>query len=121
MLNALRNVRGRNDHRRPRRIAISAVRYLVGIAGYRRNRAASGGPDSRRSPYFSGYSGSRLLPPPATGRQDPAMVRLPAPGFEFGCFQIAYGALRCLDGRIVGVATHASRGWRIQGRVRRRG
>ena len=49
----------------------------------------------------------------------PSMVRLPAPGIEYGCFRNAYGGLRCLDGRIVGVGTRASQGWTIRGRVRR--
>ena len=110
-----------NDHRRPERVAIAAARSFVRITGSPRNRAASVISDHGRSSCFTGYSGSRPLAPPATGCHDHAMVRLPAPGLEFGCFQIAYGTLRCLDGRIVGVATHASRGWRIQGRVRRRG
>ena len=54
-----------------------------------------------------------------TGVWLPSMVRLSAPGLEFRCFQIAYGGLRCLDGRIVGVGTRASQGWTIRGRVRR--
>ena len=53
------------------------------------------------------------------GVRIPSVVRLPAPGLEFGCFQIAYGGLRCLDGRIVGIGTGASQGWSIRGRVRR--
>ena len=54
----------------------------------------------------------------ATTRQHPALVREPAPGLESGCFLVAYGALRCVDTRLVHVGTHASRGWRIQGRFR---
>ena len=45
------------------------------------------------------------------------MVRVPALALEFVCFQIAYGASHCLDGRVVGIRTHDARGWRIQGRV----
>ena len=66
----------------------------------------------------------RLSAAPTTGRPvsgSPSLVRLSAPELEFGCFQIAYGGLGCLDGRIGGIGTHASRGWRIQGRVRRLG
>ena len=105
------DIGGRNDHRRPGLVAITAVRYLVRITGSPRNRAASDTADCRRSPCFSGYSGSCCLPPPATGCQYPAMVRVPAPEHEFGRFQIAYGGL---DGRIVGVRTHACQRWRIQ-------
>ena len=42
-------------------------------------------------------------------------------GLSSGAFQIAYDGLRCVDGRIVGVGTRASQGWRIQSRVRRLG
>ena len=72
----------------------------------RESLALSDVSDSRRSPCFCSYSGSRRLSPPATGCQYPAMVRVPAPGLELGCFHIAYGALRRLDGRIVGDGTH---------------
>ena len=112
-------VRGRNDHRRSGRDVIANVRSFVRITGSPRIRAASHISDSRRSPCFSGCSGSPHLPPPATVCHDSAMVRVPAPRLEFGCFRIAYGGLRCLDGRIVGIGTRASQGWTIRGRVRR--
>ena len=113
-----RCIRGRDHHRRPERDAHCHRAVVRPGPGPPRITAASGISDSGRSPCFSGYSDSRRLPHPATGYQYPAMVRVPAPGLEFGCFQIAYGALRRLDGRIVRVGTDASRGWRIQGRVR---
>ena len=100
---------------------MAALPYFVRIPRSPRNRAASGISDSERSPCFCSYSDSRQLPPPATGCQYPAMVRVPAPGLEFECFQIAYGGLSCLDGRIIGVGTRPSQGWTIRGRVPRVG
>ena len=102
------HIRGRDDHRRPERVAIAAERTYVRIRESLTNRAASDVSHSRRSPCFCRYRGSLRLPPPATGCQYRAMVRLPAPGVQFGCFQIAYGGLGCLDGRILGVGTPAS-------------
>ena len=106
------DVWGRNDHRRPERVAISAVRYLVQITGSPRNRTVSEIFDSASSPLFSGHSRHRRLPPHAPRCRDSPVVREPASGIEFGCFRIAYGAPHCLDERIVGIRTNASRGSR---------
>ena len=111
-------VRGRNDHRRSERVAIAAARTFVRIRESLRNRAASDISHSRRSPCFCSYSGSRRLPPPAAGCQCPAMVRLRAPGLEYGRFRSAYDGLRYLAGRTVAVGTRVCQDWRIQRGVR---
>ena len=95
--------------------------WRVGPPGPReteRYRESLSSGDLRVSTETGTLSGSYHRPPDVTL---PFMVRPRAPAFEYGRFQIAYGVLRRLDRRSVGVATHASRGWRIQGRVRRRG
>ena len=53
------------------------------------------------------------------GVRIPSVVRLPAPRLEFRCFQIAYGAIRCLDGRTAVMGSNTSRRWRISRRARR--
>ena len=110
------DIGGRDDHRCPERDAHCHRAVVRPGPGSPRIRAAPGISDSQTSACFSGYNDSRRLHPPATGCQYPAMVRVPAPGLEFGCFQIAYGGLRCLDGRIVGIGTRASQGWSIAAR-----
>ena len=44
------------------------------------------------------------------GVRIPSLARLRALQFVLGCFQMAYGDFRCLDGRMVGVGTRASQG-----------
>ena len=111
---------GQNDHRRPERVAIAAVRDFPRISGSPRNRAASGISDcSRPPPCMSGHCGFGRLQPPATVGLCPARLRLRALGLELKRFQNAYGAPPPrLDGRIVGIGTPASLGPWIQGRVR---
>ena len=94
------------------RVAITAMRSFLRINGSPRNTASptiSG--SAGESPCMSGHCGFGRLQPPATVWLCPARLRLPAPEHEFGRFQIAYGGL---DGRIVGVRTHACQRWRIQ-------
>ena len=64
------HVRGRDDHRRPERVAIAAERTYVRIRESLRNRAASDISHSRRSPWFSGNGESRRLPPSDARCQD---------------------------------------------------
>ena len=98
---------------------IGVVQSFVRILGSPRNAVTADISDPGYLPWFSGYSGSRRLLPPATGCQYPAMVRVPSPGLEYERFRSACGRLRHLDGPIARVGTRATQGWTIRGRVRR--
>ena len=100
-------------------MSIGVVQSFVRILGSPRNAVTADISDPGYLPWFSGYSGSRRLPPPATGCQYPAMVRVPSPGLEYERFRSACGRLRHLDGPIARVGTRATQGWTIRGRVRR--
>ena len=86
-----------------------------------RNKGDRGSPtlgDLRGSPATANLGGSHHRTP---GVRIPSLARLRALQFVLGCFQMAYGDFRCLDGRMVGVGTRASQDWAIRGRVRRLG
>ena len=65
---------------------IGVVQSFVRILGSPRNAVTADISDPGYLPWFSGYSGSRRLPPPATGCQYPAMVRVPSPGLSTSAF-----------------------------------
>ena len=117
-----RDIRGRNDHRRPERDA-HCRRAVVRLGPpnppeTRRDRGSPTLGDLRGSPATANLGGSHHRTP---GVRIPSLARLRALQFVLGCFQMAYGDFRCLDGRMVGVGTRASQDWAIRGRVRRLG
>ena len=88
------DIRGRDDHRRPERIAIAAVRQLVRLLESLKNtgalRTPRKGPFRRsRATVTSGGSLQRLR-----DVRIPSAVRLCTPGLESGRFRSAFGSIR---------------------------
>ena len=109
---SLRDIRGRDDHPRPLRIAVAGVRWFTRRnTRSSRNKATSEISGFGKSQSFFPCSGSPSLPLLSTGCQNPALVLLPAPGLEFCCFRNAYrGSDTSLYGRSAPKHVHIKAG-----------